>query len=131
MALLVDTNIFLSIIYNERSSEKAAKILAAHKGNIKISTMTTAELIASTFKKAPELTMTAKALIEAFVARENFIPVDNAIAETAGKLKAKYSPDLSMADCIILATALKENCEAVFTADPEFNMVSEIGIMKL
>ena len=93
--------------------------------------MTTAEIIASTYKKAPELTMTVKALVENFVSRDNIIPMDNGIAEAAGKLKAKYSPNFSMADCIILATALKENCQALFTADPEFDKVSEIQIIKL
>ena len=45
------------------------------------------------------------------------IPVDQAMAEVAGEIKA--TPKMSLADCFAAALAKQRSCE-IYTGDPEF-----------
>lgn len=45
------------------------------------------------------------------------VPVDEAVAELAGEIKA--SKKISLADCFVAALAKQKNCE-IYTGDPEF-----------
>lgn len=56
------------------------------------------------------------------------VPVSTDIAEGGGKFKFKYSKeDISLADCIIAATALKENAILV-SEDPGYKKIKEIAV---
>lgn len=127
MRILVDTCIFLSILYDEPSSEKAIALLKKHE--TLISVITLAEILASTYKKQEEYAIEAKVLVEKSVGEENVVEVTKETAELAGKLKTRYSSDFSLADAIILATALLTGCDAIATFDPEFKKVREIRII--
>jgi len=129
MAIVVDTSIFLSIFYEERSRQWSENVLL--QKDRKISTITIAEILASVYKKSPPLAMVAKSLVEQVILPENIIPVAIDVAEVAGKMKAKYGPNFSMADSVILATALLTGCDSIATLDPEFDKISEIKIVRL
>ncbi len=127
--VLIDSCIFLSILYNEDSRGEAIKIVRSNERVISVITLS--EVLSSCYKKSPEMSVKAKALIERAVGAENVIPVTKSIAEFAGKLKARYSSSFSLADSILLATALMADCEALATFDPEFEKVKEIEIVGL
>ena len=127
MRILADTCIFLSILYNEPFSKKAMSLLKTNKPIISVITLS--EILASSYKKEPEMSIKAKALVERFVGCDNIISVTGDIAELAGKLKSKYSKDFSLADAIILATAFFADCDAIATFDSEFKKVEEIKII--
>jgi len=128
MAITVDTSVFLSIFYDERSRRWSENILL--QKDKKISTITIAEVLASVYKKSPRLAMIAKSLVEQAIMPENIIAVTSEIAEVAGKMKSKYSPNFSMADSIILATAILTGCDRVATLDPEFGQVAELKVLR-
>ena len=64
MAITVDTSIFLSIFYEENDRKWSEAILS--QKDKKISTITIAEILASTYKRSPRLAMIAKSLVEWF-----------------------------------------------------------------
>lgn len=127
--ILIDTCIFLSILYGESGSERFVKFLTGRKDCV-ISVITLSEILSSAYKKFEEEAVKAKILVEKFTGEENIVPVTKEIAEMAGKLKAKYSGGFSLADAIILSTAIITECEAIATTDPEFEKIKEIKIIK-
>lgn len=128
MRVLVDTCVFLNVLYSEKGCEKVGRFLKNIKHPV-ISVITLSEILASAYKKAEWEAVEAKVLIEKAVGSENVILVTKDIAELAGKLKSKYSPKFSLADAIILATALLTGCRVVATMDSEFDKVEEVQIV--
>ena len=116
---VLDSYALLAFLFQEKGFEKVATLL--EKGvetdqDILISTVNWAEIRYMIERKAGpgkwgEIRQKFLGLpIE-------IIPVDQALAETAGEIKA--SRRLPLADCFAAALASRRNCE-IYTGDPEF-----------
>ncbi len=130
MPVAIDTNVFLSILYKEMDYQKCVDVIKKFEVNDRIiSVITLTEMVSSIYTRSEEKYTEGIALLERVVVENNIINVTKEIANLAGKLKSKYN--FSLADSVILTTALILNCDAIITKDPEFEKVEEIKIIKI
>ena len=99
--ILVDTDVLIDFL---RKKEKAKALLekASTAGDLYISVINLAEILAGMKPHEKEKT-------EAFISGFNLIEINEAIARHAGGLRNQYK-QIGLADCLIAATALKEDC---------------------
>lgn len=120
MRVVLDTWVFLN-------SSKSSRILL-HQVRDKalegaVSTITFAELYSLLYKRvSDEGIKRFRESLERLGLRD--VPVTKEIAEEGGRYKAKYG--FSVADGIILATAVAEGADVLVTGDPDFEKVEEI-----
>ena len=90
-----------------------------------ISTITYAEIYSLLYKRVDdEEIQRFRQSLDRLSLRD--VPVTKKIAEEGGRYKAKYG--FSVADGIILATAVAENVNLLVTGDPDIERVKEIRV---
>ena len=122
MKVILDTWVFLDP--SQSSKALLSRVRSATIEGI-VSTVTFAELYSLLYRRISDKDA------ERFT--RNFerlglsdVPVVKEIAKEGGRYKAKYG--FSIADGIILATALAERAEMLVTGDPEFRKVEELRV---
>ncbi len=128
MRSLIDTCVFISILRAEPGGGWFVRLLKRLRPETVVSVITLSEIIALVYQEDEEAAVKAKALVEREVGENNVFSVTREIAELAGKVKARHR--FSLADGIILATALAKKCGALVTFDHEFDDVEEIRVIR-
>ena len=127
MKALIDTGIFVQVLSKERGFQSSFDLLEKIK-NKKIegfiSVMTIAEIISIFYRVGEGETAAAKASIQSLVGEDRIVPITAELAESAGRVKAKFK--LSLGDAFIIATAISIDCEYLVTLDPEIKRIDNI-----
>ncbi|MEM3607763.1 MAG: PIN domain-containing protein [Candidatus Bathyarchaeia archaeon] len=122
LKVVLDTWIFLDL-----SEPSKALLNQARLRNLEglVSTVTFAELYSLLYKRVNEKEIERfRRSMERLNLRD--VPVTRDIAEEGGRYKAKYG--FSIADGIILATAVMEHAKILVTGDPDFERVMEVKV---
>ncbi len=128
MKIVFDTHPLVSFFKGENSSVQ--KLLESmESGNLEafISAITVSELF-YIFSRFKNIELSEIVLNHIRHSRIVIVPVSAEIAEEGGKFKFRYSKEgVSLADCIIAATASKENAILV-SGDPGCRKIKEISV---
>ena len=120
MSVLVDTSVFVDYLRGFERARGVIQKIKAGEVECYVSALTEAELLSGRSCEDKEIREGVHALI-ALCRKEN---VHNEIAQKAGELKRKYS--VSLADCIIAATAYLLKCKVWTKNIKEFEKIREI-----
>lgn len=115
---LLDTNVIILLFRDDRKAKQIVS-LVAQLGDVSISAVTRAEIVAG---MKPVEEKTTLALLNSFIT----LPVDSVIADQAGRLIFQYARQgfqLSFPDALIAATALIETSTLVTTNVKHFEHV--------
>jgi len=120
MSVLVDTSVFVDYLRGFERARGVIQKIKAGEVECYVSALTEAELLSGRSCEDEEIRDGVHALI-ALCRKEN---VHNEIAQKAGELRRKYS--VSLADCIIAATAYLLKCKVWTKNIKEFEKIREI-----
>jgi len=120
MSVLVDTSVFVDYLRGFERARGVIQKIKAGEVECYVSALTEAELLSGRSCEDKEIREGVHALI-ALCRKEN---VHNEIAQKAGELKRKYS--VSLADCIIAATAYLLTCKVWTKNIKEFEKIREL-----
>jgi predicted nucleic acid-binding protein len=132
MKLVLDANIFLNIIFEEKqfleSSRKLLKQIESKKFDAYISSITLAEIIwivykESGYKKSKEVQSYLRELSELQIIK--IIPVEESVVYGILSLVKKYN--LSLVDALVVSTAITNKSNLV-TRDDKIKKVKEIKV---
>ena len=126
--IALDTYVFFEAMNNNKA---AIKILneVKHKGGIISALVLTELLYHLTKRKLVDEYYKIRVIIEDLNIK--IVPVNEEIAELAGKIRAKYyskERQISFIDCIHLATAIVCCAEKFVTGDKDFLGIEEIEV---
>jgi predicted nucleic acid-binding protein len=129
----IDANVFLSIIGEELALVPLCLpfMEAIERGEVKgiASVVALTECLVKPYKDNDAVQQyTVLALLES-TNNLSHIPVSNAIAKRAARLRADYN--LRTPDALHVATAIESGCEAFLTNDKQFERVAEIRVITL
>ncbi len=127
----LDTNFFMAIFLQEEekldASARVLRMIADGVLTAIVSTITLVE-IATLFCQKQEIERAKKA-IEVVVSMQNTIFVDITTEIALSIANIKVSEKLSIADAMILATAVEMSADAFLTFDSDFKKVTKIACM--
>ena len=135
MSIMIDTNIFLRLVFQEEGWERCGKLLdSVYSGRQEaiISAIQISELY-TPFERAHDMETRDKISSEIKKSKIRIKKVDVEIAELSARIRAtEKTPGgnfLALADSIILATALRERVETLYTLDMDYSKVkSKVNI---
>ena len=123
--VFIDTNILICRSFGSTAQkQKIQHLLEEHNANIFISVQVLNEFINASlkkklFEKESQLDETLKFFIAAF----QFAPLSIITVTKAVEIRRKYK--LSHYDSVIVATALQNNCETLYSEDLQHGLVIE------
>lgn len=123
MKVILDTWVFLDLLKPSKNLLHRVRHRALEGF---VSTITFAELYSLLYKRVSEENVKRFTQNLDRVGLSD-IPVTKEIAKEGGRYKAKYG--FSIADGIILATAVTEHADMLVTGDPDFERVEEIKVV--
>ncbi len=124
-SIVIDTSVLISYFKDEIQ----LSLLDVERGLTRsfVSAISLTEIINSVGKENLSLAYDFVTFIES--SEIKVVPVNSDIAKLAGELRLKYREfGLSTADCIILATGIKQKVDKVLTRDREWKKVVEITV---
>lgn len=133
MKLVIDANVFLNVIFEEKefldSSKRLLKLIEQNKFEAYISSVTLSEIIwivykESGYKKAKKVSSYLKELFELGLIK--IVPLNERIVFRMLELIEKYR--LSLVDSLVLSTAIDVKADALVTRDESFKKIKEIKI---
>ncbi len=125
--VIIDTNVFLSVINREEPSFSPSKELLdlVDAGEVKavISVITIAELSTGFYLMGDE--RGRKEFLLHVMSSENYkvAPVDVGVADSAGRIRAETG--LRLPDSIIVSSGLRERADMIVTHDEGFKVAGE------
>jgi predicted nucleic acid-binding protein len=129
--IAIDSNVFLRLAFEEAGWEHCGRLLdSVYSGeeDAIISAIQISELY-TPFERANDNESRQKLAAEIEKSKIRIRVVDRNIAELSARLRsAQKTPQgdwLPLADSIILATALKEGADTLYTLDNDFSMIKE------
>jgi predicted nucleic acid-binding protein len=127
---VIDTNVFLRLVFEEPGWEECGKILdAAYTGELQgiVSAIQFSELY-TPLERANDKEARKKLASEITKSRMKIRSVDRQVAEMSSRIRASEKTPggrwLALADSIILATSLIEKAEILYTLDSDFSAVT-------
>lgn len=122
--ILLDTSVVIDLL--RRKDKKTALISPVLKENLFISIITHTELFAG--KSVWENTEASKQLKE-FIINITIISLSEKISEKAGYIKTRHK-NSSIADAIIAATAIENDCELVTLNVKDFKNIPQLKLLE-
>jgi ribonuclease VapC len=116
--MVVDSSVFLAILFAEPHAEWAARHLHAHASELRMSTVNLAEILIRLRDRQPEISEELEARVLASGIR--FVPPDVRQARIVAEARLRYPLDLG--DCFAYALASVEACP-ILTTDRDFRNV--------
>ncbi len=128
--IYLDTNLYIAFFEGESGiSQKVEDLLVTSKDNrlrIISSPLTITELLIIPLKDENLHLIEVYKSLKSHINNIDFIDFSFDISITAANLRSKYN--LSIPDCIHLATAIAEKVDVFYTADKEIKKVKEIKV---
>jgi uncharacterized protein with PIN domain len=117
--LVVDTSAILAIFFQQIHGTWAADQLAAHQGQLRMSTVNLAEALIVIRDRQPALAdELERRLLESEI---RFVPLDQSQAQIAARARLLFP--LNRGDCFAYALAPAESC-GILTVDSDFRSVN-------
>ncbi|MDO8633708.1 MAG: PIN domain-containing protein [archaeon] len=133
MKILFDTSALIAFANKEKPAKKIKEIVqAVEKGKINgiISGITLTEIIYIVGRKSEQKAFNIIAFVEE--SRLEIIGCTKDLFVAAGHIKMKYKEkNLSIADCIIIATAVNEKADEVLSLDRGWQGIKEIKLAEI
>jgi ribonuclease VapC len=122
--MVVDTSVLLAIFFAEPDGEWAAKQLAEHASELRMSTVNLTEVLIRVRDRQPQLYERIEA--ELLSSGIRFVPPDVEQARIAAEARLRYP--LNLGDCFAYALAVSEGCP-ILTRDRDFRVVDRPVIL--
>jgi ribonuclease VapC len=116
--MVVDTSVLLAVFFAEADGEWAARKLAEHAPELRMSTVNLTETLIRVRDQQPQnYEMVERELLASGI---RFVPPDVEQAKIAAEARLRYP--LNLGDCFAYALATVENCP-ILTRDGDFRAV--------
>lgn len=116
--MVVDTSVLLAVFFAEPDGEWAAKQLADHAPELRMSTVNLTEVLIRVRDRQPQLYEKIEA--ELLSSGIRFVPPDVEQARIAAEARIRYP--LNLGDCFAYALAVSESCP-ILALDRDFRVV--------
>jgi ribonuclease VapC len=116
--MVVDTSVLLAVFFAEPAGGWAAKQLAEHASELRMSTVNLTETLIRVRDRQPQLYETIET--ELLTSGIRFVPPDVEQAKIAAEARLRYP--LNLGDCFAYALAVVENCP-ILALDSDFRAV--------
>jgi len=116
--MVVDTSVLLAVFFAEPAGDWAAKQLAEHASELRMSTVNLTETLIRVRDRQPQLYETIET--ELLTSGIRFIPPDVEQAKIAAEARLRYP--LNLGDCFAYALAVVEDCP-ILALDSDFRAV--------
>ncbi|OGG63047.1 hypothetical protein A3C21_01185 [Candidatus Kaiserbacteria bacterium RIFCSPHIGHO2_02_FULL_59_21] len=120
----LDTNVVIYYLKKDDSARKFLEPLVGRGMRPHLSAISEAELYAH-----PSLSSEEASLIAGVVSALSVVPIDSAIAQTAGYLKGTYR--IGLADALVAATALSTGTVLATRNVRDFQRISSLSLQKI
>lgn len=121
--VFIDTNILVYFISDEKKKKPRAKEIIFSSDKVFISSQVISEFISVCFTKKLLKTDEIMSVVDQFVEALRFVTVDEITIKRALQIKKKSQ--LSFWDCLVIASALENDCAILYTEDMQEGQIIE------
>lgn len=121
--VFIDTNILVYFISDEKKKKQRAKEIIFSSDKVFISSQVISEFISVCFTKKLLKTDEIMSIVDQFVEALRFVTIDEITIKRALQIKKKSQ--FSFWDCLVIASALENDCAILYSEDMQEGQIIE------